>query len=478
MSILKTIKEKLIYGLEDSLMNFIEEDLTTVLELKKNGVQYAVDRLLESKSFKDINLLTYAVMLRSDNKVIKEKIESKNFEIFNECFKMSNVITFQNVIQKYFEPADIKDLSTINSINDIDYTIVSVDNESQKISGFDVLVVNKKSYINPYTNAAVQLKSDNDHSTIITKRDNANRSLTSIVNISMYEQPRLMYTNEKTYSGLTNHFSLNEINKFEVEFTLFHELAHASVTIIDKHGRLDESVSDVCGTMKVIKNNNMTLDQAVDYIDYRISFRSQESVLRFHSTKFDDADIENEHDIRIHATQLSLLTLKDLVQKDYEFIQSLDTNEELIVASNLARFSTNSNTLKKIKEREFFNKTHFEEISIDTWTKDAKFIDYIENIAKERSTTKEELIQNLKNNISGNTDKIFDVMTAYYLITAPEMLKSLETYTLMAAEVTRNYLIHERQSAVNVNLNLNFSDKELKSIMDKQKNSPSKLFSQ
>lgn len=478
MSILKKIKDKLLYVIEDSLINLIEEDLSTVLELRKNGVQHAVDQLLESKKFKDVSFLSYAIMLQSDNPVIKEKIQIKNFEIYNECFRIPNVVTFQNVIQKYFEPENIQDLPVINSINDVDYTIIKIDDESQGITDFEVLHVTSKLYRNPYTNAAVELKSTNPQSTANTKRDNINRLLNSIVNISLNEQPELMYAKEKTYSGLSSHFTLNEINKFEVEFTLFHELAHSAVTINTKEGRIDESVSDLCGTLKVIKNNNMTLDQAIDYINYRISFRAQESVLRHHSNKYDETDIENEKDIRIHATQLSLLTLKDFVQKDYEFLQSLNTNEELIAASQLARFSTNENTLNKIKKIEFCGKTHFEEISIDTWTKDEQFVNFFETLAKERKTTKEELIENLKTNITGNTDKIFDVMTAYYLMTSPELLKSLETYTIAAAEVTRNFLHHERQSAINLNLNANFSDKDLKDVIDKQKKSPSKLFSE
>lgn len=477
MTVLKTIKDKLLYGLKDALFELIDEDLTTVLELKKNGLSYALNKFKESKQLKDLNLLAYAIMLRADNEDIKEKIKTKNTDLFRECFKLSNTVTFQTVMQKYFEPNHSQSLKEINSINDIEYNIIKVDDDEQNIVGFEVIEATLKNYLNPYTKTELILSSSDPYSYIRSKSNFEDRSLLSTINVAILEQPNVMYATEKTYSGLINHFTLNEINKFEVEFTLFHELAHVSTTINYKAGRVDESVSDLCGTMKVIKNNNMTLDQAIDYIDYRVSFRCQDSALSFYSHKFSEDEIENGDNIRIHATQLSLLTLKDLVQKDYEFVKSLTTNEELILASNLTRFSTNQNTLDKIKEREFYNKMEYAEISIDSWMKSDVFIQYFEKLAKLRNTTKEELIENVKTNISGDMDKIFDVMTTYQFMTHPKELKNLETYSLMAADACRNFLFHEIRAAIPVELKNNFSEKELKAINDRQRNNPSNLFS-
>lgn len=477
MTVLKTIKNKLLYGLKDALFELIDEDLTTVLELKKNGLPYAIKRIKESKQFKDLSLIAHAIMLSSANKEIKEKLDHKNSDIFKECFRLSNAVTFQNVMKKYFEPSNIQDLKEINSINDIEYNIIKVDDASKNIFGFEVLEAKLNTYRNPYTQTELILSSSSPYSYIKSHSNFENRTKVSTINVAVLEQPQLMYSDEKTYSGLINHFTLNEINKFEVEFTLFHELAHAAIKINYPSGRDDESISDLCGAIKVIKNNNMTLDQAVDYIDHRISFRCQDAVLRFHSNKFSETDRENEDDIRIHATQLSLLTLKDMIQKDYDFVKTLNTSEELVLASNLTRFSTNDTTLQTIREREFYNKKEYEDISIDTWINSDVFIQFFEKLAIERKTTSKELIENLKTNISGNIDKLFDVMTAYQYMTYPSELKNLETYSIMAADATRNFLFHEMRAAIPVNLKPNFSDKDLEAINKKQRNNPSNLFS-
>lgn len=476
MNLLKTIKDKLLYSLQDSLMDLIDEDLTTVLELKNNGIEYAKNKIKESKSFKDINLLAYAVMLKSENKDIQSKIKAKNSEIFYDCFKLSNVVTFQKVIQKYFENANDKHLKVINSINDIDYHIHSLNNKERGMFDFEVFDIKLNMYKNPYTQTAVTVQSDSDRSVINLCRDGEMRSIKSTVNIGTADQIHLLTYKDKTYSGLLNHFSLNQIAKFEVEFILFHELAHAAVTIRNKIGREDESVSDLCGTIKVIKNNNMSVEEAVDYIDHRINFRSNDQAIRFHSQSFTETDIENEADIRIHATQLSLLTLKQFVETDFEFLLTLDTNEELILASDLSRTANTSSTLYEVTSRHFDNKTVYEEMSVDSWTKNKEFIECCENIAKERDTTIDEVFKNLKTNLYGNTDKVFDVMTAYYAMAEPEELKNLSSYSIYIGEITRNFLFHEKNAAIDVDLAPNFSDKELKALIDKQKKSRSKLF--
>lgn len=473
---LKTIKDKLLYGLHNSLMDLIDEDLTTVLELQNNGIEYAKNKIKESKNFKDINLLAYAIMLKSENKDIQSKIKAKNSEIFYDCFKLSNVITFQKVIQKYFEKENDKDLKVINSINDIEYHIHSLNNKERGMFDFEVFDIKPNVYKNPYTQTAVTVQSDSERSFINLSRNGEIRSIKSTVNIGANDQINLLTHKDKTYSGLLNHFSLNKITKFEVEFTLFHELAHAAVTIRNKIGREDESVSDLCGTIKVIKNNNMSMEEAVDYINHRINFRSNDHAIRFHSKSFTETDIENENDIRIHATQLSLLTLKKFVETDFEFLLTLDTNEELILASDLSRTANSSNTLQEVKSRHFYNQTNYEEISIDSWTKNEKFIECCENIAKERNTTVDEVFKNLKTNLAGNTDKVFDVMTAYYALAEPEELKNLESYSIYIGEITRNFLFHEKNAAIDIDIAPNFSDKELKALIDKQKKSRSKLF--
>lgn len=60
MNFLKTIKDKLLYGLQDSLMDLIDEDITTVLELQNNGIEYAKNKIKESKVLKTS---TYWLML-------------------------------------------------------------------------------------------------------------------------------------------------------------------------------------------------------------------------------------------------------------------------------------------------------------------------------------------------------------------------------------------------------------------------------
>lgn len=476
MSLLKKIKDKLLYGLQDSLIDLIDEDLTTVLELQNNGIEYAKNKIKESKNFKDINLLAYAIMLKSNNEDILSKIKAKNSEIFYDCFKLSNVITFQKVIQKYFEKTNDKDLKVIHSINDVDYHTHVLNNKERCMFDFEVLYLDNKVYKNPYTHTAVALKSDLTRSVINLSREGDMRSIKSTVTIGTDDQTDLLNYQDKSYSGLMKHFSLNQIAKFEVEFILFHELAHAAVTIRHKMGREDESVSDLCGTIKVIKNNNMLKEEAVDYINHRINFRSQDNAIRFHSQTFTETDIENEADVRIHATQLSLLTLKQFVETDFEFLLTLDTNEELILASDLSRTANARSTLQEVKSKHFYNKTEFEAISIDSWTKNEKFIECCEKIAKERDVTVDEILKNLKTNLAGNTDKVFDVMTAYYALAEPEELKNLESYAIYIGQITRNFLTHERNAAVNVNLPNNFSDKELKELIDKQKKSRSKLF--
>ena len=57
-----------------------------------------------------------------------------------------------------------------------------------------------------------------------------------------------------------------------------------------------------------------------------------------------------------------------------------------------------------------------------------------------------------------------------------EELKNLQSYSIYIGEISRNFLFHEKNAAIDVDLAPNFSNKELKDLIDKQKKSRSKLF--
>lgn len=465
MNTLKTIKDKLIDNLNNSLQILNDEELNTVKNIKLTGVQSSINRIMEIKSFKNLNLLTHAVRLRSANEEIKIQIQNKNLEIFRECFNIPNTLTFQKVINKYFEQPDTN-LKTINSMADIDYYIEEFNGTRYPDGKFTILMLYNKDYINPYTNSIVKITNIGVGSNMYTLINPADRLLESVLNFDFKNQYLILSNSDKTYSGLSKYFDTNQINKFDTEFVIFHELAHSSITQYNKSGRLNESVSDVCAALRVIKNNNMSIAQAVDYIDHRISFRSDISI--FDELTLAGYQEENNYGAyqRIHSTQMSLLALKTLITNEFDFVKSLTIVEELFISSNLSLTAISRDALMNFKEKHFSRSRHVENISLDNWLQNETIDNYLNNLAINRNTAKEGLVKNLKENLFGQPDKMFDIMTAYYKIADPLELKKLESYSLTSN--VKDLLTEHKKTEIDLELNINFTKKELNEVIEKQ----------
>lgn len=465
---LKALKVKILENLNNSLDALMDENLATVMELKNNGIQYAVNKILELKSFKSLNLISYAFMLQSNNEEVKKKIESKNFEIYKACFDIDNDITYQKVIKKYFETESKFDV--VNSLADIKYAILPIKfNDDSNTPDFEYLVPDYECYVNPYNNLPFTIESKNVGSKISTKKFIVDRTIKSTINIDVTEQYAVFSSSSTNYAGLINDFSINEINKFMIEFTLFHEMAHGSLTRYPSRGRIGEAISDICGVCRVIKNNKFTQEQAINYVNYIIQCRSNESPLQFHSKPITD----QEESGRIHSTQFSLLSFKMIIEKNYNLIHNLSIEEELVMASRLSFAHLNSSVLKSFQKKHFDNIELYKEISLEKWLAHEKIDEYLQQLAKTRECDKQSLVDNIKTNVLHDPDKLFDIMTAYYAMVEPEELYKLSSYSYSIESIVRSAIFSERETAIDLDLEKNFSLKDVETVIDKQRKSKS-----
>lgn len=132
-------------------------------------------------------------------------------------------------------------------------------------------------------------------------------------------------------SSMKNKNFTDEQLKYQFDIVFFHELAHTSFTQITlEDGWLAEQMADISSVIKTMKNNDLTLKQSVSLIDDLLKYRTSKATF----TKY---YIQEEAKVRDHATEISLIHLRQMTQESFDYLKQIEDKHITYFALYLAR---------------------------------------------------------------------------------------------------------------------------------------------
>lgn len=400
---INSIKRKLSNYLNEIFNDLSDEDIVLLAKIKEDGLKPIINGILKSRNFNSVNLLNIAYALNTDNETIKNKIKEDNLKIINELSQVTNELVYSDIIHKFYEPQNIKNLKVANTLSALDTYHLEVPN----IQSVPFINFANRIYINPYNNAAFEIKTKVEQgSNISSIKDPNKRKITATVTMALMSQNNWLEHSGKDNAGLNESFTQEQISKMGVEFILFHELSHASARKYMLEGKDDESFADICGIVQVIKNNDLSQEDAIKFVNRIILYRSQPSSIRYYSTDFEN-NSENTPTNRYHFTQDSLMCLREMMPPFYTQIKEMSVSEHAIFASNLVFAQNTYDVSKNINDRLGLYGKDSTNVFLDDLL--ATETDYLKQVAESEKISVEKLIERIKLNISDDPRKILDL---------------------------------------------------------------------
>lgn len=457
---INTIKNKLSTYLTEATQQLSDEDISILLKIKEDGLSPIIKNIVDTRSFQAFNLINIAYALNTNNESIKHKIEEDNQKLLQELRRVDNDIIFTEVVNKFYEPKHADSLRVVTKLSDVKTSSFSAK------SLFDVpfMQFEKASYINPYNNAKFELDTRTETgSNIITLTNPSNRSITSTVTMSILSQCDWFDSAGRNNSGLDHSFNKSQITRMGIEFVFFHELAHASARKYSFEKNEDEAFADICGIIQVVKNNDLSKKDAINFVNRVIAYRSHPSSIFYYATDFENDDKTSKN--RLHFTQDSLFFLRELFETSLNTIKEMSITEHAIFASNLVLARSCDNTNDNIKDR----LNLYSEKAIDVFIDDLLAIekDYINDIAMDKKISPEDVVKRIKLNVKDDPRKILDLNLHVIFKHDEPLLYQIPSFSIF----DNKFMMTKHQQTVNeykaINMERNFTYSDLVKELDK-----------
>jgi len=396
-------------------MDFKKATQKIIEDLKNEDIKFLhlIDRVgLDNiiSEIKELNLIN-KISVNYENITNED-----NLDIVSHIVHIENPFIKESLFRDYYRTLIKEDLilADINSVLDND--IISGEN-----------LIKEGLYLNPFTGMEVLIKTSSEGSL-------ANIAKLSDRNFKENEQSIVLDINDKLISPLKESFE-----DFNLEFTLNHELAHlTAVQVFTPSVRIDknidilkESHSDVCACIKIILDNKLSEKEATDFIENLITKRSN---LRSLPLEF-ISDIN--YNVK-HISQPSLILLKDLINKEFNLIKSLDIKEIANFSILIVEQSINENYLNLINE----------EI----------------NIIPKNKLEVYNIFNEIKNGEKSFLGEIIKSIESKYKIDASEILSDKLTNNSFSKFIMSAYLINSIDKNVLTNIKFPYSDMIIENI--------------
>lgn len=400
---INTIKNTLSRYIKDAVITLSDEDISMLSKIKEDGLSTILTKIIEHKNFSPVNLINIAYALNTKNEIINNKLYEDNQKIMKEVGRIENHLIYTDILHKFYEPKDANNLRIVMKLSDIKTHELNVKSiQDTPFIGFDT-----ESYINPYNNAAFDITSKTEEGSDINSLTNPNeRSIKTSVRMSLLSQSNWLTESGKDHAGLSYSFSQEKIAKMGLEFVLFHELAHSAASKYSFDGKNDESFADLCGIMQVIKNNDLSQEDAIKFVNRILLYRSEANSIAYYSINFED-DNNTQPNNRYHFTQDTLLYFKEMLETAFINIKEMPIKEQAIFAANLVIAQSIPEVDQNIKERLCLFDKESTDIYIDEILANEK--DYLHKIAVFQKVSVEDVIDRIKHNVRDNPRKILDL---------------------------------------------------------------------
>lgn len=312
----------LLNDTKDLLEDFQNEDLKFLHLIDRVGYYNLINEIKDISLIKDIK-----ERIPQD---LEFAIEEDNLNIVSHVAYLENPFIKEIAFKEFFKKTLANDLPPANIDNILKKDIISGD-----------LEINTGIYKNPFSGLMVEIALSESGSFACINRvldRNLNNTINS-VNINLEER--------------IFPYKANTDKDFNLEFIINHELAHITGVQVFNPGHavvknlklVKENHSDVVALIKIIQDNNFTKEESIEIINDLLISRS--NIKRMELDLFIEKNYVDEH-----LTQPSLFLLKDFVNKDFEYIKNMDTEDYTKFAIILAEEACKSKHLKSISKKE------------------------------------------------------------------------------------------------------------------------------
>lgn len=457
-----TIKNTLSSYLNEAVSKLSEEDISTLSKIKEGGVASLLKTVIQHKSFSSVSLINLAYALNNNNEVIKNKIKEDNIKLLEELMNVENPLIFTDVINKFYEPKNAKSLRVASKLSDIKTSLLEV----KTLQETPLITFAIESYINPYNNGKFTLKTRTElGSNVKTVKSPENRDITSTITMSLLSQNNWLIYGGKDNAGLNYSFNQEQIARMGVEFVLFHELSHATARKYMLDGKQDEAFADICGIIQVVKNNDLSQEDAIKFVNKIILYRSQPSSIAYYSIDFENDPDKTPND-RYHFTQDSLMTLRDLLSKNLEKIKEMSISEQAIFASNVIITQSMPANIENIRDRLCLYNREMTNTFIDDLL--ANDIEYLDKLADGHNLSTTALIDRIKTNIIDDPRKILDINLHILYKHDEDMLYKIESFSAYPSGFIMKYHKESLENYKELQIDRNFSYSDLVKELDKK----------
>lgn len=458
-----TIKNTLSSYLNEAASKLSDEDISTLSKIKDGGITSILKTIIQHKSFNSVSLINIAYALNNDNETIKNKIKEDNIRLLEELLKVENPLIFTDVLNKFYEPKHAKSVRIVTKLSDIKTARLDV----KTLQETPLITFINEYYINPYNNGLFLLNTRNEvGADVVTFKSPENRKITATLTMSLLSQNNWLIYGGKDNAGLNYSFNQEQIARMGVEFVLFHELSHATARKYMLDGNQDEAFADICGIIQVIKNNDLSQDDAIKFVNKIILYRSQPSSIAYYAIDFEN-DPDQRSPNRYHFTQDYLMTLRDLLSKNLEKIKEMSISEQAIFSSNVVTTQSVSANIENIRDRLCIYNRAMANTFIDDLL--ANDIEYLDKLAEVHSLTTIALIDRIKKNIIDDPRKILDINLHILYKHDEDMLYKIESFSAYPSSFIMKYHKESLENYKELQIERNFSYSDLVKELDKKK---------
>ena len=456
------IKKTLSDYLKTAASTLSDEDIFTLSKIKEDGLSTILKKVVKQKSLRPINLINLAYALNTNNEIIKNKLYENNQKIIQELAGVENHLVFADVLHKFYEPKHAENLRLIMKLADVKTHELNIDS----IQDIPFIRFDDGTYINPYNNSAFIIESKTEEGSDIKSLRNPNeRSITATIRMSLLSQNDWLQNSGKDHAGLIHSFSLEQIVKMGVEFVLFHELAHSAVKKYSFEGKDEESFADLCGIIQVIKNNDLSQEDAIKFINRMLLHRSEGNAIAYYAINFEDDSNTLPND-RYHFTQNALLYFKEMLQTSFNYIKEMPIKEQAIFAANLVIAQSVSEVDQNIKDRLCIYDKESTDIYIDEILANEK--DYLQDIAMLQKIPVEDVIDRIKHNVRDAPRKILDLNFHVLYKHDEDVIYEISSFIPFGNKFMVDLQNHSIADYKEVNMERNFTHADLVKELDKK----------
>lgn len=304
------------------------EDLKSVLNIHHHGLEEALKIANEGSKFS--NPLTYLKFKVID--AVKDLTLSK--KLLGAYFK-NQLLRIESAIENPIERKQLLESHLFNVKNDSNHLKVENFNdvvnihELGKQEGVDKVLTAQRTFnqelgvkrniLNPFSDVVMSLemqvhKEHTMHGNRVLRieKEYHNINALHVVQLTTDNKDMFKLNDDKEYNKLIN-----------FEFTLYHELAHASFNqmskMTDSYSNDNEIHSDLCSIIKMIKNHDYTAKESLalchEIFNYRLN------------TASNDYYLEVNAPMRTHYTEFGLLQFTSILSKYNNQVKELKDNE-------------------------------------------------------------------------------------------------------------------------------------------------------